>query len=497
MLFNSTEFLLFFPIVVMIYYALPHKVRYVWIFASSYFFYMCWNVSYGFLLLGVSLLTYLVGLAIDTISNKAPNIKKPAVCTMALCLSVVSCLLILGVFKYSAFIALNLQKCFGILKINFNVPQFSIVLPVGISFYLFQSLGYVIDVYKGRIRAEKNFVLYAAFISFFPQLVAGPIERAEHLLHQFREKHSFDYDRVKNNLLLMLWGLFLKIVIADRAAIFVDIVYNDFANYDGYIIAIASVLFAFQIYCDFAGYSAIAIGAAGVMGFELMDNFKSPYCAIRVRDFWARWHISLTGWFRDYVYIPLGGNRKGKFRKTINTLIVFLLSGLWHGGSWSYVIWGGLNGFFIVVEDCFKKLDAKITGLLKSKVLLTVVNVFRTIITFVLIDFTWVFFRATGTKEALQIFNRMVSVRNIDVLFDNTIHFYIMEKHRFAMLIVFILVLIIVDICHNMGVRFRNIIARRNIVIRWSCYLGLIMVLLIFGVWGPGFNESAFIYFQF
>lgn len=487
MLFNSAGFLLFFPIVTLIYFLIPHKYRYVWIFATSYYFYMCWNPVYAFLLLGVTVFTYFCSIFIEKRRETAGK--------SLLLLAVIFSVALLSIFKYSSFISKTISEALSIVHINLAIPSFSFVIPVGISFYLFQSLGYVIDVYKGKIKAEKNFVLYAAYISFFPQLVAGPIERADKLLPQFYEEHRFDYERVKNNLLLMLYGFFMKIVVADRIAIFVDTVYDNYSTYDGWLLIMATVLFAFQIYCDFAGYSTIAKGAAGVMGFELMDNFNAPYCAMSVKEFWGRWHISLTSWFRDYVYIPLGGNRKGAFRKGLNTLIVFFLSGLWHGPSWSYILWGLLNGFYIVIEGFIKSFLAKVRLIVKLPA--AVKRIFGTLITFILVDFSWIFFRAPGLGTAKNILKSMLTFNHFHALRDNTIHFYIMEQHAFFFMLFSIVLLIIVDICHYRGFHYRKFIFERNIFFRWSFYWLFLMSIIIFGVWGPAFDQSAFIYFQF
>lgn len=487
MLFNSAEFLIFFPIVVLCYYLIPHKLRYIWIFITSYFFYMCWNPVYSLLLLGTTALTYLAAIGLEKKSRSK----------LILTLTVVICVVLLGIFKYSLYITKTLEGILSIAHLNVSFPAFSIVIPVGISFYLFQSMGYVIDVYRGKVKAERNFILYAAYISFFPQLVAGPIERADKLLVQFYEKHSFDYEKVKRNLLLMLWGFFMKIVVADRIAIFVDKVYDNYETFGGWLLILATVFFAFQIYCDFAGYSLIAKGAAGVMGFELMDNFKSPYCACGIREFWARWHISLTSWFRDYVYIPLGGNRKGKLRKYINTMIVFLLSGLWHGPSWSFVFWGGLNGGFIVLEEIVGNIRTKLVNKIGFELPAILRKVFGTVITFVMADFAWIFFRASGLKNAVNIIRSMLTFENANALFDNTINYSIMDLKNFGMIIVGIVILFIVDISHNHDIHFRDIIERQKLGIRWAIYIFMIMSVLIFGVWGPGFEKAAFIYFQF
>ncbi len=497
MFFNSFEFLIFFPIVVLCYFLIPHKFRYIWILVSSFFFYMCWNPIYGLLLAGVIVLTYfgarLIGRYTST-DGKSASIKKAKV---ALALTVAACILVLCLFKYLQYFANTVCALLGLVGAKVSVPIFSIVVPVGISFYLFQSLGYVIDVYRGKIKAERNLIMYAAYISFFPQLVAGPIERADKLLPQFYEEHIFEYERVRKNLLLMLWGFFLKLVIADRLAIFVDNVYDNYEIYGGWLLIVATIFFAFQIYCDFAGYSIIAKGAAGVMGFELMDNFDAPYCAGSVRNFWARWHISLTSWFKDYIYIPLGGNRRGAFRKYLNTLTVFLLSGLWHGASWSFVFWGGLNGAYIVAEELWGKLCNKLAEIFKVKFPAIVHKIFGTVITFAAVDFAWIFFRAPGLREAVLIIKRMFTFDNAHVFSDGTVSAYIMDPADLTVGLVSIAVLLTVDICHCRKVHFRELLFKQNIVVRWLFYWLFIMTILIFGIWGSGFDETMFIYFQF
>ena len=483
MVFNSAGFLIFFPIVTLIYYLIPNRFRYIWIFLTSYFFYMCWNPQYGLLLFGVTLITYISARTIERFArSEGSNRSKRWILGITIAL----CLLILSFFKYFTFIENTVETVFKIAHIGIGLPRFSIIIPVGISFYLFQSLGYVIDVYRGRVAAEKNLILYAAYISFFPQLVAGPIERADKLLPQFMSEHKFDYKSTKNNLILMLWGFFMKIVIADRIAIYVDAVYDNYESYGGWLLIVATFLFAFQIYCDFAGYSLIAKGAAGVMGFELTNNFNSPYCASGVREFWSRWHISLTGWFRDYLYIPLGGNRKGKLRKYINTLIVFLLSGLWHGASWSFVLWGGLNGLYIVLEELFYVKLPKVLG-----------RVFGTVFTFILVDISWIFFRASGIRNSFRIIKSMLTFSNFESFFDNTVNYYIMDNKNFILIFICLALLIAVDIAHYNKVDFCAVIARQKIVVRWVFYWAFAMSIIIFGVWGPGFDKTAFIYFRF
>ena len=345
MLFNSLQFLIFFPIVVLVYFIIPVRIKKFWLLAASYYFYMCWNAKYAFLILASTVITYFSGLLLERIKNnntydsdRKTRLKKYVVAG-----SFILNLGILFYFKYINFAIDTLQKLFGLVHIELNVPAFDIILPVGISFYTFQALSYTMDVYRGEIYAEKDFFQYALYVSFFPQLVAGPIERSKNLLKQLAIPQPFDFDKARDGFLLMLWGYFLKIVLADRIAIVVDTVYTDYEKYPGWYLIVATVLFAFQIYCDFAGYSTIAIGAAEILGIKLMENFNAPYTAESVADFWKRWHISLTSWFRDYLYIPLGGNRKGKIRTYLNRMIVFLLSGLWHGASLHFVMWGGLQ----------------------------------------------------------------------------------------------------------------------------------------------------------
>lgn len=307
---------------------------------------MCWNAKYVFILLFSTAITYASGLLITRANKCKEEDKRIRIKKIFVGLSFIINLAILFLFKYFDFAIDNANRVLSHFSMQVINPTFDVILPVGISFYIFQALSYTVDVYREDVKAEKNFLKYALFVSFFPQLVAGPIERSKNLLKQVHEKHYFDAQRVKDGLLLMIWGGFQKIVIADRVAIVVDTIFNKFPQYGGMYIVVATILFAFQIYCDFSGYSTIAIGAAKVMGFQLMENFNAPYLSMSVAEFWRRWHISLSSWFRDYLYIPLGGNRKGKFRKYINLMIVFIISGLWHGAQWSFIAWGALNRNF-------------------------------------------------------------------------------------------------------------------------------------------------------
>jgi len=346
MLFNSYNFLIFFPIVTLVYFLIPHRIRYIWLLIASYYFYMCWNAKYALILLFSTFVTYISGILISKANNIEEKRKSIKLKKTFVALSFILNLSILFLYKYFDFAVENINGILSCLNMQILKPSFDLILPVGISFYIFQALSYTVDVYRKDVKPEKNFLKYALFVSFFPQLVAGPIERSKNLISQIHEKHYFDGQRVKDGLLLMIWGGFQKIVIADRVAIVVDEVFNYFPMYGGMYVVVAVILFAIQIYCDFNGYSTIAIGAAKVMGFELMENFNAPYFSQSVSEFWRRWHISLSSWFKDYLYIPLGGNRKGRSRKYINLMIVFIVSGLWHGAEWTFVIWGLLNRMF-------------------------------------------------------------------------------------------------------------------------------------------------------
>lgn len=504
MLFNSYEFLLFFPIVVLIYYIIPKKMRYVWLLLASYYFYMCWNVKYVLLLFTSTLITYLSGLWIGKFENL--NKKKWVVF-----FSFASNLGILFFFKYANFAIENLNRLTRSLYGLGEISALNILLPVGISFYIFQALSYTMDIYRDEIKAEKNFFKYALFVSFFPQLVAGPIERSKNLLKQINEYHAFDLENVKSGFMSMIWGYFLKLVIADRIAIFVNEVYGNSQSQSAAVLLIASILFAFEIYCDFAGYSLIAIGAAKVMGFQLMENFNSPYLAENVADFWRRWHISLSTWFKDYLYIPLGGNRKGSVRKYLNLMTVFLLSGLWHGANWTFVIWGGLNGFYQVIGDLIRKAkrdkkskteneSSKIDNKKSRFALISKITNFA--ITFILIDVSWIFFRADNLSQAREICQKIVCDiwhTNWKVeIFTNTDFFNIgLNKANWIVLLISLVILFVADIMKYQGLNFGEWLRKRFFVIRWAITILGILVILVFGVYGSGYMEANFIYFQF
>lgn len=410
MLFNSLHFLVFFPVVTLVYFLMPTlRVRNILLLLASYYFYMQYKPEYALLMLLSTIIDYFAGLGMSRTSKKA--VKRSW-----LVLSLMGNLGMLFFFKYFNFFNANVANLLSYFNIAYQPLSIDVLLPVGISFYTFQTLSYTIDVYRGDLPPERDFFDFALYVSFFPQLVAGPIERSTNLLHQFKVHHEFDSERVSSGLRLMVYGFFKKVVIADRLAVIVDTVYNDPRGYDGVVYIIATIAFAFQIYCDFSGYSDIAIGSARVMGFGLMKNFERPYFSKSVTEFWRRWHISLSSWFRDYLYIPLGGSRKGYARTLLNLFIIFLVSGLWHGASWTFVIWGALNGVAIVFEKILgigrRARDNKIAGKkrpLPLRFISGLAGIIPMLLTFAFICFTWVFFRARSVSEALFMLPRFLN----------------------------------------------------------------------------------------
>ncbi|MBR4720312.1 MAG: MBOAT family protein [Clostridia bacterium] len=486
MLFNSFGFLVFFPIVTLVYFLIPQRIKYLWLLLASYYFYMCWNPKYAVLIFISTAVTFLSGILISRF--KTARAKKWAVFgSFAINLG------ILFLFKYFYFAVDNINAIRTFLNLGEYTPKFDIILPVGISFYTFQALSYTVDVYRGEVKPEKNFLKYALFVSFFPQLVAGPIERSKNLLSQVNEEHHFDYLRVRRGLFMMLWGFFLKLVIADRAAILVNTVYDNISAFTGVQISVATVCFAVQIYCDFASYSIIAIGAAEVMGFRLMENFKRPYFATSISDFWRRWHISLSSWFRDYLYIPLGGNRKGTLRKYLNLMIVFLTSGLWHGASWHFVIWGAIHGIYQIIGSATKNLRDSFRKTLGIGDQNPVYVFFSRALNFVLVTFAWIFFRSANLPEAME------AIRRIFTEFGGimSVGDFGIDIPNFVVLLLSVLVLFAVSLWTEKDGKALEKTENMNFVARWTVYLLLIFAVLIFGVYGSGYEASQFIYFQF
>ena len=498
MLFNSFSFFVFLPIVLMVYYIIPPKVRYIWLLIVSYFFYMFWNVKYVVLLLGSKAITYFSGLALEWIKgqdwSQARIQKWKKICVAA---SFSINLSILFIFKYFNFVIDNISEIFRSLNIEAELPIVNLLLPVGISFYIFQALSYTMDVFRNEIYAEKNFLKYALFVSFFPQLVSGPIERSKNLLKQINKMPSATREGFRDGILLMIWGFFQKLVVADRIGIFVDTIYGTYMEYAGWYYILATILFAFQIYCDFSGYSIIAMGTAKLMGFQLMENFNAPYLAKSVAEFWRRWHISLSSWFMDYLYIPLGGNRKGIVRKHINKLIVFAVSGLWHGANWTFVIWGLLNGLYQVVGEVLKPIRnglKKIFGIKENSIASKALAV---LFTFSLVDISWLFFRANDIEQARYMLKGMFTAQNMWILFDGSLYTCGLDAKNFILMILAIGVLLFADMCKYKGITIRRYVEQQDGWFRWLFYATVITFILLTGIWGTEYNEANFIYFQF
>lgn len=496
MLFNSLSFLIFFPIVLLIYFVIPKKIRYIWLLIASYYFYMCWNAEYALLLLGSTFITYLAARLICRWKD-SPIKKKLAVAG-----SLFANFGILFLFKYFDFTVSAIKGIAAKVGVEFQTPVFDILLPVGISFYIFQAVGYTLDVYREKIDPEKNFLRYALFVSFFPQLVAGPIERSVNLLPQLRKMDEiklWDAKRVQRGALIMLYGYFMKMIVADRIAVLVDTVFDaaTYGNYSGIVVVIAAILFSVQIYCDFAGYTYIAIGSAKIMGFSLMNNFNTPYLATDIKDFWNRWHISLTSWFKDYLYFPLGGSRKGKLRKYINIFVVFLLSGLWHGAAWHYVVWGVVHGVMRIVGEITTGLREKIYSFLHFRRDTVATKLFRIACTFCMVTIAWVFFRGESVHQSIAMIKSMFTTFNPWVLSDGSLFLLGLDAKEWNVLMLSLLILLIVDVLKYKKINLVEIFMQQNLWFRWLVFYIGILAVVILGVYGPQYNAAQFIYFQF
>ncbi|MCM1149338.1 MAG: MBOAT family protein [Butyricicoccus sp.] len=496
MLFNSLDFLIFFPVVTLVYFLIPQKFRYLFLLAASYYFYMSWNPTYALLMLASTAITYLSGVLIAR-SDRIPDTRTRQMRKkLWVGLSFGSNLAILCTFKYLGFFLQSLSRVLGLAGLVFRAPAIDLLLPVGISFYTFQALGYTVDVYRGDIDAERSFFRYALFVSFFPQLVAGPIERSGSLLRQLRVNQRFDGVRARAGLARMGWGLFQKMVIADRLAILVDTVYNSPAGQPGSAVAVATVCFCFQIYCDFGGYSNIAIGAAQVMGIQLMQNFRQPFLARSIQDFWRRWHISLSSWFRDYLYFPLGGSRRGTWRAVVNSMIVFLVSGLWHGAGWHFILWGGLHGLYQASGRLTLPARKELRRALRISGDGFVWRFAAWLFTFSLVAFAFLLFRANSMSGALTLTRSLFFDFRAGALRNEGIFRLGLDEQDFTVTVIGVLVLVVSDLLQerwDMGA----VLERQCLALRWTLYLLLIFSILIFGIYGSGYDPAAFIYFAF
>jgi D-alanyl-lipoteichoic acid acyltransferase DltB (MBOAT superfamily) len=494
MLFNSINFLIFFPVVTIAYFLLPQRFRWLLLLLASCYFYMAFIPAFILVLVFTITVDYVAGIAIEGAEGKRRK--------HYLIASIIANVGVLFFFKYFNFFNANLSALADFLHWSYSLESLAIILPIGLSFHTFQSLSYTIEVYRGRQNAERHFGIFALYVMFYPQLVAGPIERPQNLLHQFREKHDIDFHRIGDGLTLMVYGFFMKLFIADNLAPFVNQVYDHPTEYLAPSFIIATVFFAFQIYCDFAGYSYIAIGSARVMGFRLMNNFRQPYFSRSIGEFWHRWHISLSTWFKDYVYIPLGGSRVTKHLQVRNLLVTFLLSGLWHGANWTYVVWGALNGCYLVIEMYAKNIGTTFVRSIKNVLLLKLAALGQIILTFVLICLAWVFFRAdsfhTATYIIGNIFTGWADIGTAVLQRDFAAKYLFMGKsdYDFYWALSGIIGLLFTEYCYIKGYVAR-MLSTENLFLRYALHWFLIATALLLIIIFAKTESQQFIYFQF
>ncbi len=474
MLFNSFEFLLFFPIITVLYFLLPYKFRWVLLLAASCFFYMFFIPKYILILFFTIIIDYYAGIQLEKIADKKKR-------KWFLIASLIANIGILVIFKYYNFINGNITAVLNAFHSENPIPVLNIILPIGLSFHTFQAMSYTIEVYRGNQKAEKHFGVYALYVMYYPQLVAGPIERPQNVLWQFKVDHKPDYERIRTGLMQILWGLFKKVVIADRLTLFVDAVYKDPTSYAGMPLIWSTIFFSFQIYCDFSGYSDMALGASKVLGIDLMQNFRMPYLSKSIKSFWGRWHISLSTWFRDYLYIPLGGNRVSKTRWYFNLFFVFMVSGFWHGANWTFVAWGALHGVYLIFGILLEPLEKKYFN--QNNV---VSNVLKRLFVFVLVAIAWVFFRANSISDALYIISHFHKI-DTNYLFGVASASTVNNMLSIALIIG----LIISDYYFEWAENNTKIL--QNNFLRYAIAIILLVLIYTIGV----FESASFIYFQF
>ncbi len=481
MLFNSLDFAIFLPIVFTIYWALRKHIKgqNILIVVASYTFYGWWNWKFLSLILFSTIVDYLIGRALMT--TKVDSKRK-----LLLWTSILVNLGFLGFFKYYNFFLENVATAFTFFGQSINTTSLNIILPVGISFYTFQTLSYTIDIYKNKLKATKDFIAFAAFVSFFPQLVAGPIERATHLLPQFYTSRKFEYSKAVNGLRQILWGLFKKIVIADRCAEFANIIFNNSESYSGSTLALGAIFFTFQIYCDFSGYSDIAIGTSRLFGFDLMKNFNFPYFSRDIGEFWRRWHISLSTWFRDYLYIPLGGSRGGTWIKVRNTFIIFIVSGFWHGANWTFIAWGALNAIYFLPLLLTNKNRNNLDNIAAGKYFPSGREFVSILTTFTLSAFAWIFFRAENITHAFTYISEILSSSFFTVP-------YCSNMGRAKTTLALVLVFVMVEWLGRDGdFAIDKLALKWKKPYKYALYYLIILIIFLFGG-----EEQEFIYFQF
>lgn len=481
MLFNSWQFILLLTITFALYWAIPHKFRWILLLLSSFCFYLSAGLGVTLMLVIIAFVSYVAALAMDKTDNKKQK-------KVIICISLPLCFLGLLVFKYLGFLLETLDSIVSVFALQLHHTTIDLILPIGISFYTFSIASYVIDVYKGKITAEHHFGIYLLYVTYFPKILAGPIERSKNFLTQIKEEKCFDSNRGIYGLKLMLWGFFKKLVIADTLAIYVDIVFDNIYAHQGFSLVLAAVMFTIQIYCDFSGYSDIARGTSALLGIELMENFKSPYFSASIKEFWSKWHISLSIWFRDYVYIPLGGNRVKKAREYFNLIITFLLSGLWHGANWTFVIWGGLHG-------CAQAFE-KMLGIKSPKKRKGFVWLARCLLVFVFVSCAWVFFRASTFGEAIYLFANSFDGISSPLLYLKTGFDGIsMTMGGLVDFMIFMIPLILCDYfsgradCNTV-----ELLSKKHSIVQWSFYVLIGLIVVFMSQKGVA---AEFVYMQF
>ena len=471
MIYNSFHFIVFFPLMFLLYYVIPvknDKWRNGYLLLVSYLLYANWKPAYALILLGITVVTYLFARWLEVHKSRRIIVVGGAILS----------LLPLLIFKYYIFINESGLELLSALGIRFELPGLNWAIPMGISFFTFQALGYLFDVYYKRISAEKDLLTYALFISFFPSIVAGPINKASLVIPQLKAlRPCFDYTKAVEGLKMLLWGMFMKVVVADRVALYVDTVFPSYMNYTGSTCFVASILYTIQIYADFAGYSLMAIGVGKTLGFELTENFRRPYFAVSVTDFWRRWHISLSTWLKDYVYIPLGGSRCSKLRNYWNIFVTFLVSGIWHGANWTFIVWGIWHGVFQIIEKAIGQQKCNYGWFGKSV---------KILVTFLLVNFAWIFFRMPTLSDAAGMISR---------IFDTTLPMSvdIQSRHIFALIVMGIVILFVKDLTDEFAPSRFRLYENKHRLVRWGAYIMTMLLILLTGV----FDAGQFIYANF
>ncbi len=512
MSFTSLSFFIFLPIVLLVYFVIPRKWRTGWLLLAGLGFYLNFHPKYLLVIVFSTVVSYLAGCRLESLNGQQENGARGgavddgvAVTTRkrrtVLILGIVIVTAVLVFFKYTNFLLGNVNKLLGLAGVDYSVQPFSFVLPVGLSYYTFQVISYIADVYHGKIRAEKNFLHYALYVSFFPKVISGPIERAGDFLEQVKECHNFNLwnaKRVRDGIVLMLWGYFQKMVIADRLGILTGQVMDHFEVYGTVELFVAMCAFYLQLFADFAGYTDIALGLAKVMGFSLQDNFRSPFFAKSIREYWTRWHISLSTWLRDYIYIPLGGNRKGKARKYVNIVITFLLSGLWHGAGWNYVFWGMLHGIYQVAEYLIQPVVDKVNAAFHTKTESFSYGFLRTVKTWFMVALAYIFFKVPSAVDGFRYIGRMLTRWNPWAIFDGTLYTLGISEKYFHLMLWFVLLMFVVEwMRYRKEMKLDVWLAGQCVWFRYGVMIALLLGTIVFGAYGPAYDAANFLYFQF